>query len=152
MGVGVDVLDEAKPPTSRSREYSPPCLEHVKNRGIHHDCGMFALPKYSDNHAGFARFRVVRHEIFPGRLSHLKTIKEGDEVAISFILGTHEAATTGNGKIIPRSHLLPFTCITTESGRPNPRMLTDECVYTHSYHELLPHLTCLSAGNPRTPL
>lgn len=70
------------------------------------------------------------------------TIKERDKVAISSILGTHEAKAE-NGSVFPRSRLPSFTRATTESGRSNSRMSTDECVCAHSHRESLSHIRAL---------
>jgi hypothetical protein len=117
----------------------PPACREQEAR---HDCGMLGFPKHSDDGVNFARLEVVRLEIFPGRLFHLNVDKRGGETTISIIPRTHEA-TTGNGNILPRSHLLRFTCVTPKFGRPNSSMSTDECVYARSHVKLLPNM-CVS--------
>jgi len=50
-------------------------LRTCQEQETHHDCGMFVLPKHSDDRADLARLRVVRLRKFPGRLSHLNDDK-----------------------------------------------------------------------------
>jgi len=55
------------------------CQQHE----IHHDCGMFAVPKHSEDHADSARVRVARLEILSGRPSHLnddKRVRRGRDL------------------------------------------------------------------------